>query len=350
MALCTDVAPHATREQCGYKPHVATMAELHGLSPYPANIKYVVFTEGRGRALLLKDTVHENFMRQYMGMKVDTKQYRKSHEGPSREFVVGEAKYDDHTATLDLHDDKPGSVTPELVELVWRSLLGALPAGLTVRVALNSEAVEEIAPLLPMAVQAALLREDERWAAAGTLAIVGGVAFGRLTWLDGPEVLATDLVVSQASPADLPLCAGLVTGAYQSALSHASILSRERHTPLLALANLAGRSWLKQCMGRLSRLHVAVQSLGWTVSCVCERQPRDGEDSSEERCRALGLDRAGWSSEVAAAEDAQEADLDDGDSGGACVPRLCETAFVQAAAEFRTAWEARLATHWLPAY
>lgn len=90
-----------------------------------------------------------------------------------------------------------------------------------------------------------------------------GVAYGYLRVMRGAfdpmRVRRNDIVVLDEAPLDLPVCAGVITAAMQTPLSHVAVLATNRATPDMALRGALDDPRVRALEGRLVRLHVSPQ-------------------------------------------------------------------------------------------
>jgi hypothetical protein len=104
-----------------------------------------------------------------------------------------------------------------------------------------------------------------------------GVAYGVLRFLPAGELaearLGRDVVlITDDVPADVPLVGGLITEAFQTPLSHVSVLSRNRGTPNMALRRARSDPRLQPLLDQLVRLDVAVGSFSVRAATAEEAQ------------------------------------------------------------------------------
>jgi Pyruvate phosphate dikinase, AMP/ATP-binding domain/Lamin Tail Domain len=103
--------------------------------------------------------------------------------------------------------------------------------------------------------------------AFGLLRFVSAAALGADTTLGRDVVLITDDV-----PNDVPLVGGLITEAFQTPLSHVSILSRNRGTPNMALRDAREDPRVKPLLDQLVRLEVQAGTFSLRVATAAEAQ------------------------------------------------------------------------------
>lgn len=112
-----------------------------------------------------------------------------------------------------------------------------------------------------------VVRSDELYAGVIYQPVNVGVAFGYLRLMPGEftpnRVRRNDIVVLPEAPIDLPVCAGAITEAMQTPLSHVAVLAVNRGTPDMALRGAMSDPRLRALDGRLVRLHVGPQD--WTL-------------------------------------------------------------------------------------
>ncbi|MEZ4393721.1 MAG: PEP/pyruvate-binding domain-containing protein [Polyangiales bacterium] len=112
-----------------------------------------------------------------------------------------------------------------------------------------------------------VVRSDELYAGVIYQPVNVGAAYGYLRLLPGEfapnRVRRNDIVVLPEAPIDLPVCAGVITAAMQTPLSHVAVLAVNRGTPDMALRDALRDPRLRALEGRLVRLHVGPQD--WSV-------------------------------------------------------------------------------------
>jgi len=84
----------------------------------------------------------------------------------------------------------------------------------------------------------------------------GTLRFARAAQLGALPALPTDLLVVDRVPADVPVVAGIVTGEFQTPLSHVNILAKGRGTPNMALRDAWTNPRLRDLEGQLVKLTV----------------------------------------------------------------------------------------------
>ena len=116
----------------------------------------------------------------------------------------------------------------------------------------------------------ALVTADELYAGVRYQPVNVGVAYGYLRLMPGDfvsnRVRRNDIVVLPEAPLDLPVCAGVITAAMQTPLSHVAVLAVNRGTPDMALRDALQDPRLRALEGRLVRLHVGPQE--WAVEAA----------------------------------------------------------------------------------
>ncbi len=88
----------------------------------------------------------------------------------------------------------------------------------------------------------------------------GRLQFRKTSQLAGQPVGPTDIVVLDRVPNDISLVSGIITGEFQTPLSHVNLLSKNRGTPNMALRGAFEDVELRELEGQLVRLRVTPQS------------------------------------------------------------------------------------------
>ncbi len=84
----------------------------------------------------------------------------------------------------------------------------------------------------------------------------GTLRFLRASTMAAQPPLPTEIVVMDRVPADVPVVSGIVTGEFQTPLSHVNILAKNRGTPNMALRNAFADARLRSFEGKLVKLTV----------------------------------------------------------------------------------------------
>ena len=100
----------------------------------------------------------------------------------------------------------------------------------------------------------------------------GTLRFRRISELGGQPVGPTDIVVLDRVPADLSLVSGVITGEFQTPLSHVNILSKNRGTPNMARRGAFDDPALRALDGQLVRLAVGPQRFEVRVASIAEAE------------------------------------------------------------------------------
>src|SRR5690606_13928835 len=101
---------------------------------------------------------------------------------------------------------------------------------------------------------------DEIYAGQKYQAIKYGIAYGILRYFEvgksDLDLWKDDIVVLKGTPNELPPVAGVITGTFQTPLSHISILCQNRGTPFMAYKSIWEHAGLRVLEGKLVKLTV----------------------------------------------------------------------------------------------
>jgi hypothetical protein len=98
----------------------------------------------------------------------------------------------------------------------------------------------------------------------------GVLRFRRSAQLAAEPPLPTELVVLDRVPADIPVVGGIITGEFQTPLSHINILAKNRGTPNMALRNAFDEPTLRAFDGQLVKLVVSRDD--YTIAAASEAE------------------------------------------------------------------------------
>jgi len=123
----------------------------------------------------------------------------------------------------------------------------------------NSDTTEAVAELLPEHVK--IVTTTELFEGVDYQALNLGESFGRLRFITAEEletehVSFRDIVVLDRVPNDISVVVGIVTGEFQTPLSHINVLSQNRGTPNMALRDAHEDETLRALDGKWVRLDV----------------------------------------------------------------------------------------------
>lgn len=122
-----------------------------------------------------------------------------------------------------------------------------------------------------------IVRTEDVFLGQSYQALNHGVGYGTLTFrhlaeLASRPVSPTDIVVIDRVPNDISLVSAIVTGDFQTPLSHVNILSKNRGTPNMALRDAFDDPALRAFEGKLVRLEVGAQDY-----TIAEADPADAQ-------------------------------------------------------------------------
>ncbi|NJO69358.1 MAG: hypothetical protein HC830_08840 [Bacteroidetes bacterium] len=110
---------------------------------------------------------------------------------------------------------------------------------------------------------------NDLYAGQKTQVIQPGTATGRLVIADADSLsfcgdVRNAILLIRGNSNDIPLCRGIITTCFQTPLSHISILSQNRKTPLVVIRDTEQLSYLQSLQSRHIRLSVTSDSFSVT--------------------------------------------------------------------------------------
>jgi hypothetical protein len=129
------------------------------------------------------------------------------------------------------------------------------------RWSMRPQDARQIANMLEMDGQAPMVGPNAPFRGVTFQPLTEGLAYGILTLVPSEQLASTPLgpqviVVTDQVPNDIDLVGGLVTEAFQTPLAHVNLLSRNRGTPNMALADARSDPRVAPLLGTLVRLEV----------------------------------------------------------------------------------------------
>jgi len=133
----------------------------------------------------------------------------------------------------------------------------------------TSEAVEAVAKKLPGSV--AIATTAQIFAKIDYQPLNNGEAFGQLRFVKSAEIETAyagfrDIVVLDSTPDNISVVAGIISGDFQTPLSHINVLARNRGTPNMGLRNAFTDPALRALEGKW--VHLTVGSFEYTLTEV----------------------------------------------------------------------------------
>lgn len=261
-----------------FAPRIPDAGTWRALAAAPASVatgrtevvKVVIDLDDAWRVYFLQSgrwTIHYDFARRFLwriDRPVASQEVfnRIEYESPDRHFILGQIAYyrdqDQYTFELVAGDRLDIPRTARAFQTV-RALVhvGARLRYRPVPSWHEEHAAELRAAGLPVLLTRELLGDLKYQP------LTPGEAYGYLRFFTGAPkpsaVRATDVVVLDGVPLDLPVCAGVITAELQAPLSHIAILSQSRGTPNMALRDAMTEPRLRDLEGKLVRLSVTPQ-------------------------------------------------------------------------------------------
>jgi hypothetical protein len=143
---------------------------------------------------------------------------------------------------------------------------------------LRVQGARQVEALRPLEATLPLVDADAPFRGVRLQPMDPGVAFGLLRFVPAGELgadttLGQDVVlITDDVPNDVPLVGGLITEAFQTPLSHVSILSRNRGTPNMALRDARNDGRVKPLLDQLVRLEVQAGTFDLRAATAAEAQ------------------------------------------------------------------------------
>jgi hypothetical protein len=192
---------------------------------------------------------------------------------PDRRFILGALTHYEGPDVWVFEISPYDTATPEMVTLAYRAIRESSFIGKKLAFHPTSEAVEAMAKNLPSDVK--VMSTDEIFAGVDYQPLNLGKTMGRLSFVQASQletvfVSYRDIVVLDAVPNDIGVAQGLITGVFQTPLSHLTVLSQNRHTPNMGLRDGWNNPTLRALEGKWIELEVG--AFEWKVREVTQAE------------------------------------------------------------------------------
>jgi hypothetical protein len=192
---------------------------------------------------------------------------------PDRRFVLGAVTYYEGPKVWALEIAPYDTASAEMIAGLFNKVRSAAFFGSSLVFHPTSESVQTESKLLPpdiKVVTTAQLYEGIDYQPLNLGETVGRVRFLSADALETEFVSFRDIVVLDRVPNDISVVAALITGEFQTPLSHVNVLAQNRKTPNMGLKNAVTNAKLKPLEGKLVKL--TVSSFDWNVAEVTQAE------------------------------------------------------------------------------
>jgi hypothetical protein len=177
----------------------------------------------------------------------------------SRRLVLGAITYYEGPAVYTYEIAPYDNADAEMIEDAYERIADQVFFGDQLYFHPTSDAVERTAEGLPASVKQ--ISTDELFAGIDFQALNTGVSYGQIRFataaeLDTDVLSFRDIAVLDTVPNDISVVMGIITGAFQTPLSHVNVLSQNRGTPNMALRDAYDDPELRALEGKWVRLEV----------------------------------------------------------------------------------------------
>ncbi len=178
---------------------------------------------------------------------------------PDRRFLLGAVSYYEGPAKWVYEISPYDTSDADMIAAAFRAIRDSSFIGEDLLFHPTSEAVEAVAASLPADVP--IITTDELYAGIDYQPLNLGVTTGLLTFhealtVDGEYLNYRELVVLDAIPNDIAITAGIITAEFQTPLAHINVLSVNRGTPNMGLAEAWTNPELRALEGKWVELTV----------------------------------------------------------------------------------------------
>lgn len=190
---------------------------------------------------------------------------------PDRRFMLGAITYYEGPKVWALEIAPYDTATAEMIAGLFNKVKAAAFFGSALTFHPTSESVLKESANLPPdvpVITTAQLYEGIDYQPLNLGEAVGRVRIMTADQLETEYVGFRDIVVLDRVPNDIAVVAGLVTGEFQTPLSHVNVLAQNRKTPNMGLRNATTHAMLAPLAGKLVKL--SVNAFDWSAQEISE--------------------------------------------------------------------------------
>ena len=201
---------------------------------------------------------------------------RTEYYSPDRRFVLGAVTHYEGPDVYTLEIAPYDRASPEMIAKVFRAVREASFFGRDLKFHPTSETIEGERDALPDDI--AVITTDELYEGIDYQPLNLATGVGRLRFVSADELETTylsfsDLVVIDRVPNDISVVAGLITGEFQTPLSHVNVLAQNRKTPNMGLRGATTHPRLRALDGKWVKLTVG--AFEWRIEEISSEQAQD---------------------------------------------------------------------------
>ena len=190
---------------------------------------------------------------------------------PDRRFVLGAITYYEEPAVWAYELSPYDTASAEMIELAYTEIVDHAWFGDQLYFHPTSTAIEAVAEDLSDAVK--IITTDELFAGITYQPLNLGSSMGKLAFheaagLDEETIDYREIVVLDSVPNTIAVVSGIITGTFQTPLSHINVLSQNRGTPNMALTGAMDEPALRELEGKWVELTVG--AFDWSVREVSQ--------------------------------------------------------------------------------
>lgn len=192
---------------------------------------------------------------------------------PQRRFLLGALTFYEGPGVWTYEISPYDTASAAMIEQAYSQIADSVFFGADLYFHPSSEAVETVAKELPPTVK--IITTDELYAGIDYQPLNLGTSLGRLRFLTAEQLETEyvgfrDIVVLDSVPNDISVVTGIITGEFQTPLSHINVLSQNRGTPNMGLRGASESPELRALEDRWVSL--TVDPFEWRIAEVSKAE------------------------------------------------------------------------------
>ncbi len=264
---------------------VLASTPLNGSKPGGISVKTVIDDWNNNNASRLyfqnskKYKLHHDFASANLSGKAavpDLKQFNNAeYSSDSRRFLLGAITYYEVPGVWAYEIAPYDNASAEMISLAYQKIVSNAYFGDSLYFHPTSKRLQDVAKGLPES--AKIITTDELYQGINYQPLNNGTSIGKLVFATVKELEAglneRDIVVLDTIPNDISATSGIITGMFQTPLSHINVLSQSRGIPNMGLRNAFTDNTLLALKGKWVKL--VVESEKYSITEVTEQEANE---------------------------------------------------------------------------
>jgi pyruvate,water dikinase len=250
---------------------ISNMTEFNKFSGEPLTDKFsqldavkVVYVISSGKIYYVNDSyahLHYDFCKQFLNEYDDLSLFNDNNyeQRAGRKYYLGNLNYIHSTKKFMLEFSVADDISATQIQSLHQSIISSFIKDKEVLIYVNTPILKE--KIKKSGINFKTIEPNEIYANQEIQVVNTGTAEGKLKKINSSEIKTAeisknDILIIEGYSNDIPLCAGVIITTFQTPLSHITILSHNRKTPVIAYKNAGDNAKLNELIGEYVSLTI----------------------------------------------------------------------------------------------